>query len=58
MTALLLDRLYDADLVEEDAFTKWNAGAPESAFKAAVQPFITWLQCARLRLSSLVCLRG
>lgn len=40
-------RLYNQDIVEEDAITKWNAAAASnSLFKADIQPLVKWLQYA------------
>jgi hypothetical protein len=43
--ALVLARaLYDADLVDEDAFFAWEATATHSALARRLAPFLTWLR--------------
>lgn len=38
--------LYDADLIEEDEYIKWNENCKNVEFKAKVKPFIDWLSTA------------
>ena len=46
--AQLLQQLYDADIVGEDAFSAWagekeHADAEDKLWLAKAQPFLTWL---------------
>ena len=41
---LLAKKLYDLDLVDEDAFLTWDDPQSSSAFKTRVRPFLGWLR--------------
>lgn len=46
---LVVKKLYDLDLADEDAFLAWNEPQSASALKTRVQPFLNWLKEAEVQ---------